>query len=76
MHRPQRIPQMTEITDLFGKIKEVELQIEKMTRHWRSLRQVESKKKKERQIKISKGEIEKRHRRKALGISRRYCCPV
>jgi hypothetical protein len=37
---------------------------------------VESKKKKERQIKISRGEIEKRRRRKALGISRRYGCPV
>jgi hypothetical protein len=67
---------MSEIKSLFEQVKEVELQIEKMTKHWRSLRQVESKKKKERQIKISKGEIEKRHRRKALGISRRYCCPV
>lgn len=47
-----------------------------MTEHWRHLRSIESKKKKERQLKISRGEIEKRRRRKALKVERRYACPV
>ena len=61
---------------LFEQIKEVEQQLERMTQHWRTLRTREASKKKERALKISKGEVVKRRRRTAQGIKRRYLCPV
>ena len=47
-----------------------------MLTHWRNLRTREATKKKERALKISKGEVVKRRRRTAQGIKRRYLCPV
>ena len=61
---------------LFSQIKHVEQQVDRMLDHWRNLRAREANKKKERAIKISKGEVVKRRRRTAQGIKRRYLCPV
>lgn len=50
---------------LFDQLKQTESQLDKMNQHWRNLRTKESTKKKERAIKISKGELQKRRRRTA-----------
>ena len=62
--------------DLFDKIKLLESQKERMVNHWRKLRIIESKKKKERNRKIALGKLKKRKRRDAFGIHRRYKCPI
>ncbi|TNV82366.1 hypothetical protein FGO68_gene15852 [Halteria grandinella] len=61
---------------LIEKVREVETQKHKMYTHWKNLRQLESVKKKERQMKIQTGQVQKRKRRTAVGIVRKYKCPV
>eukprot|EP00347_Sterkiella_histriomuscorum_P013381 403364925 len=74
---PSQLPKLSRVNNqLYDRIVELQTQVDRLHSHWRALRLAESQKKKLRQQRIQSGEVNKRKRRAAKRIQRRYKCPV